>query len=205
MKRRDFIKNVGITGAALASGASIAPSGLGGQVSTVPKRQVRRSKADGPNILVIISDHMRTPQPPFDQTLFDQAAPNLAALQQQSVSFLSHYAAATACSPSRSTMLTGLYTHQNGMFLTNAAGLPGESPTPDLNPGFPTWGSILSSPQFGYNTFWWGKWHLSQDDQSTPDYCTRYGFTGGLPCPSPNGGPGQGLGVDPQTVTTFKN
>ena len=206
MKRREFIKSAGgLAGAALAGGASMVPSVLSRQVSARPK-PVGRSNPNGrPNILVIMVDQLRTPQPPFDQSLMDQAAPNLACLRQQSVAFASHYAAATACSPSRSCLLTGLYTHQNGMFLTNAAGLPGELPTPDLNPGFPTWGSILSSPQFGYNTFWWGKWHLSADDQTSQDYITRYGFTGGLPCPSPNGGPGQGLGVDPQTTTAFKN
>src|SRR5215471_19051900 len=164
MKRRDFIKSVGLTGAALAGGASVVPPVLSGQVSPAAPSFRKPKPKGGPNILVILVDQMRTPQPPFDQTLFDQAAPNLASLRQQSVAFNYHYAAATACSPSRSTMLTGLYTHQTGMFLTNAAGLPGELPTPDLNPGFPTWGSILSSAQFGYNTFWWGKWHLSQDD-----------------------------------------
>ncbi len=206
MKRREFIKSAGgLAGAALAGGASMVPSVLSRQVSARPK-PVGRSNPNGrPNILVIMVDQLRTPQPPFDQSLMDQAAPNLACLRQQSVAFASHYAAATACSPSRSCLLTGLYTHQTGMFLTNATGLPGELPTPDLNPGFPTWGSILSSPQFGYNTFWWGKWHLSADDQTSQDYITRYGFTGGLPCPSPNGGPGQGLGVDPQTTTAFKN
>src|SRR6266498_592309 len=205
MKRREFIKSAGgLAGAALAGGASMVPSVLSRQVSARPKPNAPKPNGR-PNILVIMVDQLRTPQPPFDQSLMDQAAPNLACLRQQSVAFASHYAAATACSPSRSCLLTGLYTHQNGMFLTNAAGLPGELPTPDLNPGFPTWGSILSSPQFGYNTFWWGKWHLSQDDQTSQDYITRYGFTGGLPCPSPNGGPGQGLGVDPQTTTAFKN
>lgn len=199
MKRRTFIKSAGMTGAALASGANMLPSVLPAKISATPKPNGR------PNILVIIVDQLRTPQPPFDQSLMDQAAPNLAALRNESVSFGSHYAAATACSPSRACMLTGLYTHQNGMFLTNANGIPGQSATPDLNPGFPTWGSILRSPQFGYNTFWWGKWHLSQDDQTTPDYATRYGFTGGLPCPSPNGGPGEGLGVDPLTAIAFKN
>jgi len=204
MKRREFIKSVGLTGAALAGGASMSPTVLSRQVSAAPKPNAPKPNGR-PNILVIMVDQLRTPQPPFDQALMDQAAPNLACLRQQSVSFASHYAAATACSPSRSCLLTGLYTHQTGMFLTNASGLPGELPTPDLNPGFPTWGSILSSPQFGYNTFWWGKWHLSADDQTNQDYITRYGFTGGLPCPSPNGGPGQGLGVDPQTTTVFKN
>jgi arylsulfatase A-like enzyme len=163
-----------------------------------------QSSGGKPNILIIIVDQLRFPQGSFDQSLQDQAAPNLAQLRKQSVSFNSHYAAATACSPSRSCMLTGLYTHQNGMFLTNAQGLAGQPSTPDLNPGFPTWGTLLSNPYFGYKTFWWGKWHLSANDQTNCDY-TPYGFTGGLPCPSPNGGPGQGLGVDPQTTQVFKN
>jgi len=110
MKRREFIKSVGMTGAALAGGASVVPPVLSGQVSAAP-RPIRKPKPKGgPNILVIIVDQMRTPQPPFDQSLMDQAAPNLAQFRQQSVSFGHHYAAATACSPSRSCMLTGLYT-----------------------------------------------------------------------------------------------
>ena len=196
MKRRSFIKQVGLAAAGTA-GAATMPNLL--QASPVAKRPRK------PNILVVIVDQLRYPQGSFNQQLLDTAAPNLAALRQQSVSFDAHYAAATACSPSRSTMLTGLYTHQNGMFLTNAQGLAGQAPTPSMNPGFPTWGSILSNAQFGYQTYWWGKWHLSSDDQSTCGYIEKYGFQGGLPLPSPNGGPGQGLGVDPQTTQLFKN
>lgn len=85
-----------------------------------------------PNILVILVDQLRFPQGSFDQATLDQAAPNLAKLRSESVSFDAHYAAATACSPSRSTLLTGLYTHQNAMFLTNVEGLAGVPPTPDL-------------------------------------------------------------------------
>jgi arylsulfatase A-like enzyme len=92
------------------------------------------------------------------------------------------------------------------MFLTNTQGLiPGSPEPPDLDRGFPTWGSILNSPQFRYNTYWWGKWHLSGNDATTPDYAEQYGFTtGGLPCPSPNGNPGQGLGVDPLINLVFQ-
>ena len=137
----------------------------------------------------------------------DLVAPNLKELRQKSVSFDSHYAAAAMCSPSRSTMLTGLYTHQNGMFLTNTQGLVGSPvPTPDLDKGFPNWGSILNSSDFRYNTYWWGKWHLSGDDATTPNFARHYGFVdGGLPCPAPNGAPGQGLGVDPLTAGVFTN
>lgn len=187
MKRRSFLKNAGLAAAAVA-GSAVFPNFLRGVDAAKPSRK--------PNILVVMVDQLRFPQGAFTQGLLDQAAPNLAALRQQSVSFDSHFAAATACSPSRSTLVTGLYTHQNGMFLTNAQGLAGQPSTPDLNPGFPTWGSILKSQGFGYRTFWWGKWHLSANDQTTCDY-TNYGFNGNLPCPSPDGGPGQGLNTDP--------
>lgn len=114
MKRRSFIKRVGLAAAGTA-GATALPNLL--RAGPGPKG------AKKPNILIIIVDQLRFPQGSFNQGLLDAAAPNLAALRQQSVSFDAHFAAATACSPSRSTMLTGLYTHQNGMFLTNAQGL----------------------------------------------------------------------------------
>ena len=93
------------------------------------------------------------------------------------------------------------------MFLTNTEGLvAGAPPTPNLDRGFPTWGSILRGREFRYNTYWWGKWHLSGNDATDPAYAKQYGFTdGGLPCPSPNGAPGQGLGVDPLVNYAFKN
>ncbi|MGM8365698.1 sulfatase-like hydrolase/transferase [Virgibacillus sp. W0181] len=151
-----------------------------------------------PNILVVLVDQLRFPQGSFNQSLQDQAAPNLARLRSESVSFDAHYAAATACSPSRSSLLTGLYSHQNAMFLTNTEGLAGLPPTPDLNPNFPTWGSVLQC-DFGYRTFWWGKWHLSNDCP-----LDKYGFQrDALPCPSPNGAPGQGLASDPDISDLF--
>jgi arylsulfatase A-like enzyme len=207
MKRRTFLKEVGLVSAGLAA-STVFPNVASGQVEANADKATDPSNttAEGPNILVILVDQLRFPQGSFNQSLMDAAAPNLAKLRGQSVSFGHHYAAATACSPSRATLLTGLYTHQNGMFLTNTVGLAGSLPTPDLNRGFPTWGTLLSSPPIGYKTYWWGKWHLSGNDSTTPGYATEYGFTdGGLPCPSPNGGPAQGLGVDPVTTQVFKN
>ncbi|MBK8050956.1 MAG: sulfatase-like hydrolase/transferase [Anaerolineales bacterium] len=93
--------------------------------------------------MVILVDQLRFPQGLFSQEIMDLAAPNLNKLRRQSVRFDYHYAAATMCSPSRSTMLTGLYTHQNGMFLTNTQGInPRQSRAARLGSGFPTWGSI---------------------------------------------------------------
>ena len=223
MKRRAFLKNTGVMASGLAA-SSIIPNAVGettgaesnnahggnsahgNNASKHSKVYSRQPGDDRPNILVILVDQLRFPQGPFNQELMDLAAPHLAELRQKSVSFDNHFTAATMCSPSRAALLTGLYTHQNGMFLTNTQGLVGSIPTPSLDPGFPTWGSVLKSAEFGYNTYWWGKWHLSGNDQTTPDYAKEYGFTtGGLPCPAPNGAPGQGLGVDPVTASVFKN
>jgi hypothetical protein len=117
MKRREFIKSVGLTGAALAGGASVAPSVLSRQVSAAPKPNGR------PNILVIMVDQLRTPQPPFDQSLMDQAAPTLACLRQQSVAFASHYAAATAFPVALMPAHRPLHPPDR-MFLTNATVFP---------------------------------------------------------------------------------
>lgn len=207
MKRRTFLKHAGLAAGGLAASASLPHWAGQAQAAAVHAPNLWQEASGRPNILVIMVDQLRFPQGLFNQEIMDVAAPTLKKLRGQSVSFDAHYAAATMCSPSRSTLLTGLYTHQNGMFLTNTEGLiAGAPPTPNLDPDFPNWGSILNSPDFRYNTYWWGKWHLSGDDATTPGWAERYGFTaGGLPCPSPNGNPGQGLGVDPLTNEVFKD
>jgi arylsulfatase A-like enzyme len=147
---------------------------------------------------VIIVDQLRFPQ------WFSPAAvggpglpPNLASLRRGAVSFERHYTASNDCTPSRSTLLTGLYTHQTGCMITGGS---------TLDPGFPTWGTMLREQ--GYETYWYGKWHLSHGDrrwnESTgPPTLERYGFSGGT-YPSPNGAPGQGWRVDPHIAGQFE-
>ncbi len=67
-----------------------------------------------------------------------------------------------------------------------------------LSPAFPTWGTLLR--ELGYETTWWGKWHLNPQANASLD---QYGFAGGT-YPSPNGGPGQGTEVDPSIVDQFQ-
>ena len=65
-----------------------------------------------------------------------------------------------------------------------------------LDPGFPTWGTMLR--EHGYRTRWYGKWHLTHRDgkwaprDAANARSQRYGFAGGT-FPSPNGAPGPGL------------
>lgn len=148
-----------------------------------------------PNILVIIVDQMRTPQWFPERQQLDAVLPNLARLQRSSVSFQSHYTASNNCTPSRGVMTTGLYSHQTGCMFT------GDGPTESsLAPKFPTWGTMLR--QQGYRTWWWGKWHLGQSSDATPEGLEAHGFSGGT-FPSPNGAPNQGLQRDPGIVDQF--
>ena len=181
--RRTFIKRGALAGASAL--------GLGSDHRRSRARHLRRGASSGwapPNILTIVVDQLRTPVWMPSASSSAEVMPNLAALRQRSVSFEGHYTAANDCSPSRSVLLTGLYTHQTGVMLTGAGW---------LNPRFPTWGTMLR--KMGYETAYYGKWHLNPDPYAS---LGQYGFSGGT-YPSPNGAPGQGTLVDPSIAEQF--
>src|SRR6201993_710729 len=111
------------------------------------------------------------------------------------ISFESHYTASNMCTPSRGVLTTGLYSHQTGCLFTGDG--PSES---SLAPRFPTWGTMLREQR--YRTWWWGKWHLGQSGDTTPEGLDAHGFSGGT-YPSPNGAPNQGLHTNPGIVDQF--
>jgi hypothetical protein len=73
------------------------------------------------NILVILVDQMRFPRWFSEAPTGFGLAPNLARLRDGAVSFAGHYTAANHCTPARSALVTGLYTHQTGCLLTGAS------------------------------------------------------------------------------------
>jgi arylsulfatase A-like enzyme len=185
LNRRAFIKRGALAGASAL--------GFGSDRRHSRARRHRRDASPGstpPNILTIIVDQLRTPVWMPSASSSAEVMPNLAALRQRSVSFERHYTAANDCSPSRSVLLTGLYTHQTGVMLTGAGW---------LNPRFPTWGTMLR--KMGYETAYYGKWHLNPDPYAS---LAQYGFSGGT-YPSPNGAPGQGTLVDPTIAEQFSD
>jgi arylsulfatase A-like enzyme len=136
------------------------------------------------------------------------------------VSFTNYFGAATACTPARAAWLTGLYAPQTRMYNT-----AGEANQPSLDPGFPSWGAILTDSQgnfgfrsLGYKTAWIGKWHVSAT-HTAPDGLIPYGYGYCWPARSPNGfinegasggvsGFGSGSNAfksDAQIVTNFQN
>ena len=194
--RRTFMKR------GLAAGGLLAGAGLGiarladatedaGQNAAAARARPAPLSVDPrhPNILVILVDQMRFPA--WFSPMGDGSGlpPNLAGLRQGAVSFAGHYTASNDCTPARSTLLTGLYTHQTGCMITGGS---------TLDPGFPTWGTMLR--EHGYRTRWYGKWHLSHRDgrwgrRRGERAMQSYGFHGGT-FPSPNGAPGQGWRLD---------
>ncbi len=210
--RRTFVKKGLLAGGAVAGGAlavsrlADANDGSGAAASTAPKpistpaqpaRRQAPTSPQQPNILVIVVDQLRFPQwfgvGPGGPGL----PPNLRRLRQGAVSFSRHYTASNDCTPARATLLTGLYTHQTGCMITGGS---------TLDPGFPTWGSMLR--EHGYHTRWYGKWHLTHGDNKWnpargSHALERYGFAGGT-YPSPDGAPGQGWRVDPGIAGQFE-
>jgi arylsulfatase A-like enzyme len=167
MSRRQFLKTSTLRAGAVAAAA------------TFPQIVTRAANVNdaAPNILFIICDQWRFPQhlTPDERALLDARLPNYAWLRDHSVRFISHYAAAAACTPARSTILTGLYTHQTGLLNTFVDKRTDQVNT--LNPGFLTWGTALR--ELGYHTYWWGKWHESPATAGLPATLEQYGFAGG--------------------------
>ncbi len=153
----------------------------------LPGQQSPNGHIANPNILVILVDQLRNPTwlPAGGQAAIDTLLPNIAAIRNHSYVFTNYFTAATACTPARATLLTGLYTQETCIFTTS------DSPTnPPLNPAFPTYGTAAQTA--GYSTFWFGKWHLS-----------NYDVDGGPPSNDPYDQNLSGYGFDSPSVPSI--
>jgi arylsulfatase A-like enzyme len=219
--RRTFLKGGLLAGGLLATGgAAVAELAKSGEqapptprhrrpapspshaaespVAATPEPAARPARrGHGPNILVIMVDQLRAPQGFTAAPAMARLLPNISRLRREGVSFERHYTASNDCTPARSALLTGLYTHQTGCMITGGS---------TLDPGFPTWGRLLGDQ--GYASWWFGKWHLTHGDNhwsviQNAGALEPYGFAGGT-FPSPDGGPGQGWRIDPQIGDQFE-
>ena len=132
----------------------------------------------GPNVLFILVDEMRFPtvfpEGIDNATEFVQKfMPNLYTLWDKGVKFSNYHTAASACTPARGTIITGLYSQQTWLCCTLTTDpftqptLPSASDSddtsheaPTLNPEFPTYGKLLRDTA-NYRTPYIGKWHVS--------------------------------------------
>ncbi len=118
-----------------------------------------------PNILWVFTDQQRFDTIQAAGSSFDAKTPNMDFLAREGIVFENAFCTAPVCSPSRASMMTGLYPHQVGM--------PGNlyAPSPPMSPTIPTVGNYFRSA--GYETIYHGKWHLGGGD------VRRYGFEHG--------------------------
>lgn len=120
-----------------------------------------------PNILFLIVDEQRYPPCYESEALKEWRKDNLITqeiLREKGLSFLNHYVGSTACSPSRTTLFTGHYPSLHGVTQTTGAAKGTYDPNVYwLDPNtVPTLGNYFRTA--GYQTFWRGKWHLSDED-----------------------------------------
>lgn len=140
-----------------------------------------------PNIMVIITDQERSPQ--YWPTDWEKAnLPNRRRLADRGLTFTRAFCNTAMCSPSRTTLFTGLYPAQHGVehTLTTDGSLSPNEPT--LLTTTQNMARMLASA--GYNVQYRGKWHLTKDvtaltDASSAEDLEKFGFHGWQP---PDGG-----------------
>jgi choline-sulfatase len=172
--RRQVLKGAGAIGvAAAAMAAGVSPSGATPTTPTAvsPAFVPRGPLTTQPNFLVIIVDEQRFPVSYESASLTAWRASNLPAQNQlmaNGMQFRNHHIMATACAPSRTSFLTGQYPSLHGV--TQTSGIAKSALEQDLywlDPTtVPTMGSWFRAG--GYDTYWKGKWHVSDADLYKP-------------------------------------
>ena len=125
--------------------------------------QPKKANAKKPNVIVILTDDMGF----SDIGCFGSEikTPNIDKLAANGISF-THFYNTARCSPSRASLMTGLYPHQAGMGFLSNYNYAEEGYVDDLSKKAVTLAEVFK--QAGYATYMSGKWHLNKE-QSIPN------------------------------------
>lgn len=165
--RRTFLIGAG---ALLAAG--LAGSGGAAAQPGLPRR---------PNILIVITDQERQPMH-WPENWARDNLPNRRRLADTGLTFTRSFCNAAMCSPSRSTLFTGLYPAQHGVVSTLTEGGTVSPTEPVLPVDGQNMAKMLLSA--GYDVHYRGKWHMSKGadgGEPTSEDIARYGFSGWEP------------------------
>jgi N-sulfoglucosamine sulfohydrolase len=142
-----------------------------GAVAILVTAAVSALADDRPNVLLITADDLGLQLSCYGDPIAD--TPNIDRLADESVRFRTAYVSQASCSPSRSTMFTGLYPHGNGQYgLLNA------------NVGFRVHEHLVDSllpnvlKDHGYRTGIIGKLHVGPEKAFAFDMRKSEGFGG---------------------------
>ncbi|HET9888796.1 MAG TPA: sulfatase, partial [bacterium] len=116
------------------------------------------SRASRPNILLIVGDDLGPQLHCYGDSI--ARTPSFDRLAKEGMRFTNAYVTQASCSPSRASLLTGLYPHQNGQI--------GLVPGFSMHPGIRTLPKILK--EAGYRTGVIGKVHVLPDSAFAFDY-----------------------------------
>ena len=155
MNRREFLRGVGLTAAALAM------PGCGGGL----QQKSDGKSTDKPNVVIVFCDDVGY----ADIGVFGAKGyetPNLDQMAAEGVKFTDFYAAASSCTPSRAALMTGCYPQRVG--LPNVIG-------PKAKIGISDQEQTIAETlkPLGYATACYGKWHMGHQPKFLP---TRHGF-----------------------------
>ncbi|MDQ8038205.1 MAG: sulfatase-like hydrolase/transferase [Pedobacter sp.] len=159
--RREFltVAAAGVAAVPLLGSSGSAEAATKATSASKP-RQVSGQPKPGKNILFVFTDQQRY----IRQWPRGLKLGALERLQRTGTTFHNHYCPAVMCTSSRSVLMTGLQTADNGMF--ENVDLPWVKP---LAPNIPTVGHMLRKA--GYYTAYKGKWHLNRDfEREEPDH-----------------------------------
>ncbi|XP_043280801.1 N-sulphoglucosamine sulphohydrolase [Venturia canescens] len=87
---------------------------IGSTITNLPKAVFARENAKTQNVLLLVADDGGFEMRSYRNNICQ--APNLDKLAKDSLIFNNAYTSVSSCSPSRAAMLTGLPSHQNGMY-----------------------------------------------------------------------------------------
>jgi arylsulfatase len=120
--------------------------------------QSKTAKNNKPNIIVILTDDMGF----SDIGCYGSEinTPNIDRLANNGVRF-SHFYNTARCSPSRASLLTGLYPHQAGMGHLSTENFAEPGYMDDLSKNAVTMAEVFKSA--GYATYMTGKWHIAKN------------------------------------------
>jgi N-acetylglucosamine-6-sulfatase len=106
-----------------------------------------------PNVLFILCDDLR-PDALGCYRSEHVKTPRIDALAAAGVRFQNAFCTTSLCSPSRASILTGLYAHRHGV----------RGNFTELDPTLPTWPGRLRDQ--GYATAYVGKWHMGEENDA---------------------------------------